>query len=153
MKRKSILYLGILLMSTLLCFPDKRMILFAEDNTHETNQSLKTEVLYLMKYFYEDERDPQKGTAKIITEGETIGFFSKFEWGDYGHFCIKDLNGKEDSFFISDSLNTDYFYDNFIISKKYNGKKVKVIWYKVDIHIPEAGGNQEIVVMVDFKLL
>jgi hypothetical protein len=26
-------------------------------------------------------------------------------------------------------------------------KKVKVIWHRVDIYIPEVGGNQEIAVM------
>jgi len=152
MKKLSIFYLGILMFSIFSSFLKPNSILFAEDKSKIVKPE-KTEVIYLIKYFYEDERDPKKATAKIISEGETIGFFSEIYWGDYAHFCIKDIQGKEDSFFISDALNTDSFINKFEKDKKSKGIKVKVIWHKVEIYIPEAGGNQEIIVMVGFKLL
>lgn len=138
---------------TFSCFLILSSILFAESNNSKIGKQEKTEVLYLIKYFYENEKEPKKAIAKIISEGETIGLFSEISWGDYAYFCIKDIQGKVVSFFISDALNTDSFINKFEKDKKSSGIKVKVIWHKVDIYIPEAGGNQEIVVMINYKLL
>lgn len=122
------------------------------ESLDEISWPVKTKVIYLRKTFYEENRNPEQAIAKVISEGETIGYFVAVSYGDYEHFEIKDIDGKEDSFFISESVD-DNLLTKFKDNKTYAGKKIKVIWNTVDIYMPEAGGNMEITVMMDLKIV
>lgn len=113
-----------------------------------------TEIIYLHKSAYDDDPDKKRHTAIILAIGETIGTFTGIEWGDICHFKIKKSNGEEDSFLVAINKKIDWkIFDKLENDESYIGKKVKVIFHKVNLYIPEYGGNKVIEVMVDLKLV
>jgi len=99
--------------------------------------------LFLISNIYAKEK------TKVLAKGETKGIFLKIEWGDYAHFVIKDIKGKEQDYFIM-KMDPKTLTD-LQKNKKYKGQKVIVSWQKIKTYIPEAGGDQVITELVKFK--
>lgn len=88
---------------------------------------------------------PALAAPQVLT-----GTFVGIEMGDYAHLLVKDQNGEERSFFVSNDKSFMPFIEN---PEKYVGKKVQVTWHLVKKHIPEAGGEMELEEATSIKLL
>lgn len=88
---------------------------------------------------------------KVLSMGETIGYFESIDWGDYCHFNIKDLNGKEQSFFVYINFNRKIDIESYKKDASYKGRKLKVKWQEIETYIPEGGGNYKIIELLDLE--
>jgi len=60
-----------------------------------------------------------------------IGYFVEFQFGDYGHVCIRTEDGEERWFWISGDCHTDF-------EGLTPGQKLQVTWINVDKYVDEA---------------
>jgi hypothetical protein len=99
--------------------------------------------------FAGDEQAMPEG--KLIDEGTTTGTFEGIEQGDYFYLRLSGKDGEEQSFMIlrSEGLLNQVANE----PDRYLGKKLKVHWQEKVIHIPEAGGNQQVTICVQVELL
>jgi len=106
----------------------------------------------------------QKNDIKVLSQGETVGFFEKIDRGDYAYFVIKDLNGKLQSFRVYRNFNRNikieaYETDPNIkieayeTNPSYKGKKLKVKWQEIEAYIPEAGSTYKMTELLDLEEL
>jgi len=83
---------------------------------------------------------------KVISEGKTVGVFQGIEQGDYFYLRLAVAEGEERSFMI---LQTEgLLHDLAENPDGYVGQKLIVQWQEKVIHIPEAGGNEQVTVCV-----
>ncbi len=99
--------------------------------------------------FAGDEQAMTEG--KLIKEGSTIGTFAGIEQGDYFYLRLKTSGNEEESYMI---LQSEGLLDQIASEPdRYVGKKLKVHWQEKVIHIPEAGGSQQMTICVQVELL
>jgi hypothetical protein len=111
---------------------------------------IREEPMLLVAYFYNLDEKPS--VAKILKEGEITGCFVGTEFGDYKHLTIKDINGKEYSFFVSDKLDSDLLA-KFEKNPDYINKRIKLSWVRALINIRQAGGDYDTMIAIKIVVL
>ena len=88
--------------------------------------------------------------VKVMKEGATTGVFQGVEQGDYVYLQVSD-GGKEVSYLVLQAAGLlSEVTDN---PEPYRGKTLKFFWQEALVHIPEAGGDQEMTICVKVEAL
>jgi len=87
---------------------------------------------------------------KVMKEGATTGVFQGVEQGDYFYLQVAS-GGKEASYLVlqAEGLLSEVMEN----PERYSGKTMKFFWQEAVLHIPEAGGEQEMTVCVKVEAL
>jgi len=90
--------------------------------------------------------DEQAAVGKVIDQGTVTGTFGGIEQGDFFHLRLQLADGEEQTYMI---LRSEGLLDKVVENPdRYIGKKLKVHWQEKVMHIPEAGGTQQMTICV-----
>jgi len=87
--------------------------------------------------------------VKILKEGQSTGQFKGLEEGDYFYLQVA-VGGEDQSYLI---LRASGLLEQIVEQPEaFVGKSVLISWQQAMVHIPQAGGEQEMLVVEDVEL-
>ena len=87
--------------------------------------------------------------VKVLKEGQSTGQFKGIEEGDYFYLQVT-VSGEDQSYLI---LRASGLLEEVVEHPEaFVGKSVLITWQQAMVHIPQAGGEQEMLVVEDVEL-
>jgi hypothetical protein len=87
--------------------------------------------------------------VKVLKEGQSTGQFKGLEEGDYFYLQVA-VGGEDQSYLI---LRASGLLEQIVEQPEaFVGKSVLISWQQAMVHIPQAGGEQEMLVVEDVEL-
>lgn len=94
-----------------------------------------------------------ENVAKDSTINTLKCTFEAVEFGDYLHFTVRDLNGKELTFYLAKGLPYSQWQEFDLHPKKLKGTPLEVEWRTVDKFLEHAGAVNTIEEITNIKIV